>query len=197
MTHLVIPFNIILFSSLIGNINEKKWDNYVLTTECKGSNINNMFRRLNRMEANMNNIDKDSLYRIFMEILRLHYYRTHVLLDEVGVYPGQPPMLFILNQEDGQSQKELAARLKLRASTITVMLKRMEKANLVVRRQDNEDQRISRAYITEKGRQVCKKTNEIMRTIEKECFGNFTVEEKIILRRLLIQMKNNLLIANE
>ncbi len=67
-------------------------------------------------------------------MIRFHYYRTHVLLEEIGVYPGQPPMLFILNQEDGLSQKKLANKLKIKPSTITVMLKRMEKANLIVRK---------------------------------------------------------------
>ena len=145
----------------------------------------------------MDCVDKDSLYHIFLEILRLHYYRTHVLLDEVGVYPGQPPMLFVLSKEDGQSQKELANKLNLKPATITVMLKRMEKANLVERRQDAEDQRVSRVYITEKGKKVYKKVNKIMKNVEEECFGNFTVEEKVILRRLLMQIRENLLIAND
>src|SRR5699024_6267897 len=97
----------------------------------------------------MDNIDKDSLYFIFLEILRLHYYRTHVLLEEVDIYPGQPPMLFILNKEGGQSQSELAEKLQVKPSTITVMLKRMEKEGIVERRKDELDQRIIRVYITE------------------------------------------------
>lgn len=145
----------------------------------------------------MDIINKDSLYYLFLEIQRLHYYRTHVLLEEIGVYHGQPPMLFILNKKDGQSQKELAEWLNIKASTITVMLNRMEKANLVMRKQDTEDQRISRVYITEEGREVCKKASDVMKNLEDECFGNFTVEEKVILRRLLMQMKDNLLVAND
>lgn len=145
----------------------------------------------------MNFIDKDSLYYVFLEILRLHHYRTHVLLDGIGIYPGQPPMLFILNKKDGQSQKELADRLKLSAATIAVMLKRMEKAKLVIRRQDTEDQRISRVYITEEGREKCKKAKEVMMKLDEECFGEFTLEEKIILRRLFMQMRDNLIIAND
>jgi len=144
----------------------------------------------------MNNINRDSLYYIFLEILRLHYYRSHVLLEEIGVYHGQPPMLFILNKTDGQSQKELATILGVTPATITVMLKRMEKSNLVIRKQDDEDQRISRVYITEEGKEIANKANQVMNDIDKECFGNFTVEEKIILRRLLMQMRDNLSTAN-
>lgn len=145
----------------------------------------------------MDIINKDSLYFLFLEIQRLHYYRTHVLLDEIGVYHGQPAMLFILNKKDGQSQKELAELLKVKASTITVMLKRMENANLVVRKPDENDQRISRAYITEEGKNLCKKASIVMNNLEEECFGNFTTEETVILRRLFLQMKDNLKVANE
>lgn len=140
----------------------------------------------------MDKINRDSLYFVFLEILKLHHYRTHTLLDEIGIYPGQPHLLFILSKKDGRSQKELAEILHIKPSTIAVMLKRMEKSKLVERKQDNEDQRISRVYLTDKGREICNKANEIMQNLEKECFDNFSVEEKIILRRLLMQMRNNL-----
>ena len=137
-------------------------------------------------------LSKDSLYYNFLEVIRFHYYRTHVLLEEIGVYPGQPPMLFILNQEDGLSQKKLANKLKIKPSTITVMLKRMEKANLIVRKKDDKDQRISRVYLTEKGKKVCEDTIEVVKQIERECFKDFTEEEKETLKSLFLKMKNNL-----
>lgn len=145
----------------------------------------------------MDIINKDSLYFLFLEIYRLHYYRTHVLLDEIGVYHGQPPMLFVLSKNDGLSQKELADTLNVKASTITVMLKRMEKANLVMRKQDSHDQRISRVYITEEGLKLCKKASDVMHKIDDECFGNFTTDEKVILRRLFFQIKDNLIVASD
>lgn len=143
----------------------------------------------------MNVFDKSSLYFSFLEVQRLHYYLTHVMLDEIGVYPGQPPMLFILNKYDGMSQKELAEKLKLKPATITVMLKRMEKANLVVRRQDTEDQRVSRVFITEEGRKTCIKAIEVMRNVERECFGGLSSGEKETLKELFNKMKDNLIKA--
>ncbi|WP_129723474.1 MarR family winged helix-turn-helix transcriptional regulator [Xylanivirga thermophila] len=143
----------------------------------------------------MEPFEDESLYHIFMDVIRLHYYRTHTLLDEIGVYPGQPPMLFALSKKDGQSQTELSEELNLKPSTITVMLKRMEKAELVERRVDMEDQRISRVYITEKGRTVFEEVNRLMDIIKSECFDNFTMEELVLLRRLLMQMRDNLMKA--
>lgn len=140
----------------------------------------------------MNFNDKDSLYNVFYQVIRLHYHRTHMMLDKIGVYPGQPPMLYFLEKEDGQSQKDLADKLNVKPATITVMLNRMEKSGLVLRKQDDEDQRISRVYITEKGKEVYKQVEETMSRIESECFYNFTEEEKIVLRRLFMQMRDNL-----
>lgn len=145
----------------------------------------------------MKEVDKDSLYYIFLQILRSHHYRSRVLLDSIDVYPGQPPMLFALYKKDGQSQKELADRLNVSPATITVMLRRMEKTNLVIRKQDHEDQRISRVYMTDQGREACIKANKVMQDIEEECFGSFRPEEKIILRRLLMQMRDNLQSVNQ
>lgn len=140
----------------------------------------------------MDTINKDSLYYMFFEIQRLNHYRALHLLDEIGVYPGQPHLLFILDVNGGQSQKELAKRLNVKPSTIAVMLKRMEKTNLVERKQDDKDQRISRVYITEEGKKICEKSKEILNTLEEECFGNLSLEDKANLKRLFMQIRDNL-----
>lgn len=134
----------------------------------------------------------DSLNHMFFHVIRLQHYRMQALLDKVGIYPGQPPMLHALHRKDGQSQKELANKLGVKPSTITVMLRRMEKGELVERRQDADDQRISRVYLTEKGKKAWIEVKEIMKDLEAECFGNFTDEDQDLLRRLLMQMYDNL-----
>ena len=140
----------------------------------------------------MDNINRDSIYYVFLEIFRLHHIMAHKLLEEIDLYPGQPPLLFMLNKMDGQSQKDLASRLHIKPSTVNVMIKRMEKESLIERRQDEEDQRISRVHITDKGRLVCKKANEMMKEMEDNMLVDLNSQEKIILRRLLLQVKDNL-----
>jgi DNA-binding MarR family transcriptional regulator len=115
-----------------------------------------------------------------------------MLLEKIGVYPGQPPLLFIIGKKDGPSQKELAEKLHIKAATITVMLHRMEKAKLIERRPDNNDQRISRVYLTGEGKKVRDEAIMSLKTMEDDCFSNFTTEEKLLMRRLLMQMRNNL-----
>ncbi|MCM8712096.1 MarR family transcriptional regulator [Clostridium sp. SYSU_GA19001] len=140
----------------------------------------------------MNCHNPDSLYYAFSQVIRLHYHRIHVLLDEIGIYPGQPPLLMALGHNNGQTQRELADKLKIKPATITVMINRMEKSGLVERRQDTEDQRKSRVYLTEKGREVGLKVKDSINTINDEVFTNFTEEEKVLIRRFFLQMIDNL-----
>lgn len=140
----------------------------------------------------MHSPNTDSLYYVFSRVIKSHHKRMHSLMEEIGLYPGQHPMLFILGHKDGQSQKELAERLRSKPATITVMITRMEKAGLVERKQDSEDQRISRVYLTDKGKGIFTHVKEKLDSINEECFKNFTEEEKMLLRRFLLQMADNL-----
>ncbi|MCL6590675.1 MAG: MarR family transcriptional regulator [Firmicutes bacterium] len=141
----------------------------------------------------MNFLNEDSIYAVFGQVMRYHYLRNHALLEKLGIYPGQPPLLFFLGKQDGQSQKELAEKLHIKAATITVMLKRMEAAKLVERRPDSVDQRVTRVYLTDYGKKVLQEVKESLKVLEAECFANFTPEEQILLRRLLMQMRDNLM----
>ncbi len=140
----------------------------------------------------MNFSDSESLEFLLAQVIRLHHHRTQILLGELGIYPGQPPILFMLWKKDGRSQKEFAERLGLKPATITVMLKRMERAGWVERRSDSEDLRVSRVYLTEQAKKIRPKVEQVLNTIYEECFEGFTDQEKVLLRRFLIHMRNNL-----
>jgi MarR family transcriptional regulator, organic hydroperoxide resistance regulator len=101
-------------------------------------------------------------------------------------------LLRILSERDGRSQKEIADLMEITPATLNVMIGRMEKNELVLRKPDPDDQRISRVYLTEKGMAAHKEIRSVMDTMEGICFDNFSPEEKIIFRRLLLQMYENL-----
>jgi DNA-binding MarR family transcriptional regulator len=138
-----------------------------------------------------------SLDLVFVKVAKQHHNVVHALLSGKEVYPGQPPLLRALAERDGQSQKELAEKLQITPATLTVMLSRMEKAGLVIRKQDEADQRISRVFLTEKGRQAHLEVKEVLEGMDALCFHGFTPEEKIIFRRLLLAMYENLRRADQ
>jgi len=89
-------------------------------------------------------------------------------------------------------QKELAAKMQIQPATLTVMINRMAKAGLIERKHDAEDQRVSRVYLTDKGRYATSKVKEALFVVEDRCFKSFSPEEKILFRRLLMQIHNDL-----
>jgi MarR family transcriptional regulator, organic hydroperoxide resistance regulator len=141
---------------------------------------------------NLEKMREESLGFLFGEISRLHHSRVHSIFAEHGLHRGQHRILFVLWHGDGVTQKELSEEINLAPATITDALQRMEKAGLIERRADVEDQRISRVYLTDKGKDLQLKVFDVFKSMEDESFKDFTVEEKILLRRFFIQIRDNL-----
>lgn len=139
--------------------------------------------------------DAESLDFLLGQVCKLHRGRMFTLFEELGLYHGQPPMLFVLWEQDGQTHSELAGRLHIQASTVTKMVQRMEKAGFIERRPDPADQRVSRVYLTDVGHAVREDVNRVWRQLEDETFAGFTSEEQVLLRRFFLQMRENLLRA--
>lgn len=113
-------------------------------------------------------------------------------LNALGIHRGQPPVLFTLQKHEGMSNSEMAEFLNITPATMTNKIKRMEKAGLVVRRRDNDDERISRIYMTEKGRGIMNELKASIREIENNLLKGFSVEEISVLREMMRRMLDNI-----
>ena len=140
----------------------------------------------------MNLFDNESLEYLLGQVIRMHHYRTLELLNQFNLYPGQPRILFMLIRQDGRTQKEIADASGVKAATITVTLRRMEKAGLIERRPDSADLRATRVFITPKGVEFAQKAHTISDQLSEACFTGFNDAEKALMRRFLIQMRDNL-----
>ena len=136
--------------------------------------------------------EAESLDSLFAQICRLKHARIHTLLETLGLYRGQPSVLQALWEQEGLMHTELARRLQVQPATITKMLQRMEKAGFVERRPDPDDQRVSRVYLTDAGRAVRADVQQVWRQLEEEAFAGFTLEERVLLRRFFLQVRENL-----
>jgi len=113
-------------------------------------------------------------------------------LAEIGVYAGQEMFLWHLWQEEGLTQSQLVERMCVQPPTISKMLDRLEKAGLVERRPDAENGRLSRVYLTEQGNARQRSVRAIWTNMEQRLTQGLSVEERIVLRRLLLQVHENL-----
>lgn len=128
----------------------------------------------------------------FGRLIRMYYSRIQSQLVEVGLYRGQPPILMLLYKNDGMSQKEMARALNLSPATMTVTLKRMEKAGLVLREMDEHDQRILRVHLSEKGREMCETGESRIGVVTAELLEGFTLEEQQQLNEYLGRIARNM-----
>lgn len=129
---------------------------------------------------------------LLVQICRAHRNKAQELLARVGLHPGQEFLLMNLWLEDGPRQSELADQLCVQPATLTRMIDRMEKAGYIRRQPDPDDQRVSRVYLTDNGRALQKEIEAVWMTLETISFANLTTDERVLLRRLMLQVYQNL-----
>ena len=89
----------------------------------------------------------------------------------------QGKILFVLWQKDKITQKELASKTSLAKNTITAMLEKMEKNNLIKRITDENDKRKSWVILTDYANSLKKSFDEISDEILQKFYKNFSGEE--------------------
>ena len=134
--------------------------------------------------------EKIEIQELLMGVSHAYFVKIYHQLKQIGIHPGQLPIIKLLDFHDGLSQKEIAGKLFLSAPTVTMSIRRMEKANMVSRRQDEKDQRISRIYLTEEGRASAAKIAALQEENEKMLRRGFSEAE--IYKRFCEQIKENI-----
>lgn len=134
----------------------------------------------------------NSINHLLWEIIRLQFARSHELFEKHGLHPGQPPLLLSLFHENGQSQSSLASNLHVKASTVTMMIRRLEKGDLICKQWDEQDKRVCRIFLTPKGYTICNELKLLYASTEALYLQNLSTEEGIIFKRLLMQVRDNL-----
>ncbi|MDF2679048.1 MAG: MarR family transcriptional regulator [Brevibacillus sp.] len=134
----------------------------------------------------------NALTHIMGHVMKLHRHNLDLLIQKYDVHPGQPPLLLRLYRHGGLMQKELARSMNVKPATLTVMINRMEKSGLVTRTPDPNDQRISRVYLTDKGRVATLAVKEALQLLETRCFEHFTDEETTLLRGMLNRLHTDM-----
>ena len=110
------------------------------------------------------------------------------MTEKLSVYditPVQYAVLYCLWENNGTSPKEIAERLKLENSTISGILERMKKKELIKRSISKEDRRFIQVVLTEKGASL---NEDVLATVEQvntEVLSVFSDEERESLKSYL------------
>jgi DNA-binding MarR family transcriptional regulator len=128
---------------------------------------------------------------VLARVCRRLHAEMHATLHGIGLHRGQQFVLRALWEEEGITHSQLARRLHVQPATVTNALKRMEKAGFVERRHDPEDERVSRVYLTDAGRNIRDAVGQAWARVEEQIFGSLSQEERDTLHRLLLKLHHN------
>lgn len=110
------------------------------------------------------------------------------MTEKLSVYditPVQYAVLYCLWENNGTSPKEIAERLKLENSTISGILERMEKKELIKRSISKEDRRFIQVVLTEKGASLKEDVLATVEQVNTEVLSVFSDEERESLKSYL------------
>jgi DNA-binding MarR family transcriptional regulator len=124
-------------------------------------------------------------FRAFIAAMRLHGRLMMGLLADGGAHPGQVFCLRVVAGSDGITQRDLAEELHIARPTVTRMLQGLERAGLVERRSDERDKRLTRVYLTERGRELEAKVRAVAATYVRDTLGRLPAQDRRELARLL------------
>ena len=141
------------------------------------------------MNCDMNHIPTFGLMGLMLHRMM---NRARSMYQEFDLNRSQASVLFSLHQKKSMSQKELAVQLNMTPPSITSTIQKMERSGYITRKPDPSDQRVMRLELTEKGESCIQTVKMIADQMEEMLFRGMSAEEKILFRRFLMQINDNL-----
>lgn len=129
-------------------------------------------------------ISEMSVGTLISSISRAHLRYLFTEIEKHGITGGQYQFLLGLSKQDGITQEELARNFHMNQSTIARALKKLEDAEMVVRKTDDANRRKNIITVTDKGRKV---TSKIQLKDEKweENLNSLSKSEKSTFKEML------------
>ncbi|MFN7055133.1 MarR family winged helix-turn-helix transcriptional regulator [Hyphomonas sp.] len=128
-----------------------------------------------------------ALYSASLQMTKLY----KPLLDEIGLTYPQYLTMLVLWEEDGVSVGRLGERLFLDSGTLTPLLKRLEKAGLITRARNAEDERQVIVRLTPAGQALKTAAQDIPLRIAAS--GDMSASEFLSLRKKLKELRASLM----
>lgn len=133
-----------------------------------------------RIDENVSEIEK--YLRKIDYIVRI---KGREILAEENITIPQFQALQILIHNEGLTIGELSQKMSLACSTITDLIDRMERADLVIRRRSNQDKRVVLVEVLPKGHEILEKVLNKRRNYLKGKIADYNLDNTEALRREL------------
>ncbi|MNW05674.1 transcriptional regulator SlyA [compost metagenome] len=88
---------------------------------------------------------------------------------------------------------QIREHLKCEPPTVTNMVKSLEQNGFIYRKRDEQDARVMRIFLTDRGKELEKPVEVKWKQQQEKLLKSVSPEDRILLRQLLKQMESNLL----
>lgn len=131
------------------------------------------------MESNTNLSEETvaEIERLVREISVIVKRKGRDILNEFPITPPQFTALLWLNDEGDMTIGELSQKMFLACSTMTDLIDRMEKNELVERVRDERDRRVVRIHLLERGSSIIRDVMKARQGYLSEVLSHFSEEE--------------------
>jgi DNA-binding MarR family transcriptional regulator len=119
-------------------------------------------------------------FKVVIALFKLNSRLERRLSDGLGAHGmtlAQFDVLMTLWHSDGITQQELAEWLLVTKANVVGLIDRVSAAGWVERREDPEDRRVNRLYLTNAGRRLAKQAHPGQQALVKKIFGRLTEAE--------------------
>ena len=132
--------------------------------------------------------DQRLFFRLNVAQHHLRKLTDRLLMDRVGVSSAQVGAMFLIRQHAGCSQSEIARELAQDESAVTTMLRRLEQGGMVERRQDPDDRRARKVFLTKEGETKLDRVAAMLGAFNETLTEGFSDEEVEVLARFLTRL---------
>lgn len=132
----------------------------------------------------------DQLTHLIVEFYEKLSSWEHCVVRDKGLTLPQMHALEILGSHNGLRMKELAQKMGVTTGTLTVLVDRLEKGDMVRRVPHPEDRRSIIVELTDKGHELFKEHDELHDQLTHDITVELTDEEQAVLARALQKMNN-------
>jgi DNA-binding MarR family transcriptional regulator len=139
-------------------------------------------------------------FRNWIAVARACQVVNQRLARELAALDIKVPHLDILAnvyRHEGISQQDLARKLLVGRSNISMLIPQIEKRNLIERRPDNDDKRVLRLFLTDKGREITRAALDIELKIIEMSMSTSSTDECNLVGDVMNRMIENMSLSCE
>jgi DNA-binding MarR family transcriptional regulator len=133
--------------------------------------------------------------RIAWKVKDVNHRHTYLLRNihaRFGLHIAQPRILLTIDELNGATQNQIADAMQVSPATLSMSIKRMQKAGLLEKAQDEHDLRCNKIKLSQAGKAAMDSSLQALMQMDCQMMQGFTPEEIELLGSFLDRMFVNL-----